>query len=213
MTSGSNPTKLEPSKLMADINELQNELSRINFSLPDDLRLSDQSIARYMTSPERSGYVFLQTHLLACHIDLYRFALPGLRDPKSIDFLQKLPREFIIKSQKQAVAHAICQARFCDAIQKEVDKQPGLTHIAGDCTIVHMSTQCLRVLLIAIQYGLYRDLTDHTTAPLWRNEPADEAHIRGLINSLFRISDPWTEILPIAGVAVRIFGFALISRY
>jgi hypothetical protein len=201
MVAGSSHTKLEPSNVMADINELQNELSRINFSLPDDLRLSDQSISRYMTSPERAGYVFLQTHLLASHIDLYRFALPGMRNPKSIDFLQKLPREFIIKSQKQAVAYAICQARFCDAIQKEVEKQPGAIPIAGDCTIVHMSTQCLRVLLIAIQYGLYRDLNDHTTAPLWRSEPVDEGRIRSLISSLVKISEPWCEILPIAGVA------------
>ncbi|KAI9166673.1 transcriptional regulatory protein [Paramyrothecium foliicola] len=201
ITHTSNNTKLEPSNVMADINELQNELSRINFSLPEDLRLSDQSIARYMASPERAGYVFLQTHLLACHIDLYRWALPGMRDPKSIDFLQKLPREFIVKSQKQAVAHAICQARFCDVIQKEVEKQPAASQIAGDCTIVHMSTQCLRVLLIAIQYGLYRDLTDHTTAPLWRNEPADEAHIRSLVTSLIKISEPWCDILQIAGVA------------
>jgi hypothetical protein len=186
---------------MADISELQNELSRINFSLPEDLRLSDQSIARYMTSPERPGYVLLQTHLLACHIDLYRFALPGMRYPKAIDFLQKLPREFIMKSQKQAVAHAICQARFCDAIQKELEKHPGMPQIAGDCTIVHMSTQCLRVLLIAIQYGLYRDLSDHTTAPLWKNDPADESHMRGLIDSLFRVCEPWCEILPIAAVA------------
>ena len=190
---------------MADISSLQNELLRINASLPDDLTLNDQNITRNMAAKHRHGYVFLQTHMSQCHMELYLFAMPGMREKTPANVLRKLPREFLAKSQKQVVAHAICLARFCNVIQEEVDRLPLNVALgpAGDCTMGNMVTHCLRVLLIALEHNLYHDLADHTTAPLWRSEPADEASIRRLIDGLVRITEPWCESMTIIRKTVR----------
>ncbi|KAI6783882.1 putative transcriptional regulatory protein-like protein [Emericellopsis cladophorae] len=194
----SSKTTLEPSKVMEDINNFQNELTRFHLCIPDDIRLSDQSIAKYIASPEKVGYVYLHTHLSVGHIDLYRFALPGIIDPKKNDIVQRLPKDFVERSKKQAIAHALCSGRFCIAIQKEAEKHPytGKGPVAGDCTIPHMATQTLRVLLLAIQHRIYDNLTQDTTAPLWRFEDPDEKYIRRLIeDGLFKVSEPWKHIL------------------
>lgn len=203
---GPSQSQLEPSKVMADINTLQNELSRFNASLPEEYKLGDQNIARHVASEERVGYVFLHTHLGAAHIDLYRTSLPGLQEQIPVNVVRKLPREFMVKSQKQTVAHALSLARFCEVIQYHIDQLPEHNQMrtAGDPTIVNISTQCLRVLLTALQNNLYQDLADHTTAPLWRSEAADEAHIRRLVDSLLRVIEPWCKILPKAQQLVRI---------
>lgn len=198
--SSSSQSQLDASRIMADINGLQNELTRFHMSLPPEVLLSDQTVIKYMASPERAGYVFLHTHLAISHIDLYRFSLPGQRDKISTDILRRLPREFIARSQKQAVAHAMCLGRFCDAIQTEVDQMQdtGKLELAGDYSTFQMATHCVRVLLIALQYKLYRDINDVTTAPLWRAVEVDEAHIRFLIDSVQRVTRPWCSILNVA---------------
>ncbi|GAB0133956.1 hypothetical protein EsDP_00002346 [Epichloe bromicola] len=198
--SSSSQSQLDASRIMADINGLQNELTRFHMSLPPEVLLSDQTVTKYMASPERAGYVFLHTHLAISHIDLYRFSLPGQRDKISADILRRLPREFIARSQKQAVAHAMSLGRFCDAIQTEVDQMQdtGKLELAGDYSTFQMATHCVRVLLIALQYKLYRDINDVTTAPLWRAVEVDEAHIRFLIDSVQRVTRPWCSILGVA---------------
>ncbi|QUC19776.1 uncharacterized protein UV8b_04017 [Ustilaginoidea virens] len=193
-------SQLGASKIMADINGLQNELTRFHMSLPPEILLSDQTVAKYMASTERCGYVFLHTHLAISHIDLYRFSLPGQRDKVPAEVLRRLPPEFIARSQKQAVAHAMCLGRFCDAIQTEVDqmRDTGRLELAGDYSTFQMSTHCVRVLLVALQHELYRDITDVTTAPLWRSVEVDEAHIRFLVDAVQRVTRPWCCILKVA---------------
>ncbi|KAK7418856.1 hypothetical protein QQX98_003718 [Neonectria punicea] len=195
---GANRSRMEPSKVMATINGFQNELSQINASLPENLKLNYQNIARAIKSEDTTGYVFIHTSLASVHIDLYSLCLPGLREQLSPDLLNKLPREFVTKSQKQAVAHALCLGRFCDTLQRQLDQQPntGKLKLVGCASMVKVTTQCLRVLLTALQHNLYQDLADHTTASFWSNEPADEPHIRGLIDSLLKISKSWCHIIP-----------------
>lgn len=205
MSSAGSHQYSDASKVMADINSLQNELTRFHMSLPPELFLSDQSVIKFMSLPERAGYVFLHTHLAASHIDLYGFSLPGQRDKVSAETLRKLPREFLLRSQKQAVAHAMSLGRFCDGIQNEVDqmKDTGKLELAGDYSIFQISSQCIRVLLVALQYKLYEDITEATTAPLWRSVQPDEAHIRFLIDSVQRVTKPWCQLLKVAQQAVR----------
>ncbi|KAG6004288.1 hypothetical protein E4U21_001185 [Claviceps maximensis] len=197
---GASQPQLDASKIMANINGLQNELTRFHMSLPPEVLLSDHTVTKYMASPERAGYVFLHTYLAISHIDLYRFSLPGQREKVSSDILHKLPREFVARSQKQAVAHAMCLGRFCDAIQTEVDKlqDGGKLELAGDYSTFQMSTHCVRVLLIALQYKLYREIIDVTTAPLWRSVEVNEAHIHFLIDAVQRVTRPWCSILNVA---------------
>ncbi|CAI6092085.1 unnamed protein product, partial [Clonostachys chloroleuca] len=189
---------LEPSKVMEDINNFQNELTWFHASIPNDVRLSDQSLSKFMASSERVGYVYFHTHLSVGHIDLYRFALPGILDSTKNDILRRLPPDFVQRARKQVVAHALCTGRFCVAIQDEMDRlaKCGITGFAGDATIAHMATQSLRVFLVAMQHEIYDDLTEGTTAPLWRFQQPDEAYIRSLItNGLFRVSEPWCPVL------------------
>lgn len=183
---------------MEDINAFQNELTRFHASIPNEVRLSDQSITKFMSTSERVGFVYFHTHLSVGHIDLYRFALPGILDPSKNDILRRLPPDFVERSRKQAVAHALCTGRFCVAIQDEIERlaKTGVKALAGDSTISHMSTQSLRVFLIAMQHKIYDNLTEDTTAPLWRFQEPDEDYIRSLItNGLFRVSEPWCDIL------------------
>ncbi|KAK7428554.1 hypothetical protein QQZ08_004992 [Neonectria magnoliae] len=195
---GANRSRMEPSKVMATINGFQNELSQINASLPENLKLNDQNIARAMKSEDTTGYVLIHTSLASVHIDLYSLCLPGLREQLSPGLLNKLPHEFVTKSQKQAVAHALCLGRFCDTLQRQLDQQPntGKLKLVGCASMVKVTTQCLRVLLTALQHNLYQDLANHTTASFWSNEPADEPHIRSLIDSLLKISKSWCHIIP-----------------
>ncbi|KAM0454744.1 hypothetical protein ACHAO4_004557 [Trichoderma viride] len=133
------------------------------------------------------------------HIDLYRFSLPGPRTPASIEILRKLPPDFIARCQKQAVAHAMSLARFLDAIKIETDRMqnPGSPKLVGDYSVAHMSTQCIRVLLIALQYNLYENLSD-TTAPTWRGAETSEAQIKSLIDTIMEITEAWAEIFDMA---------------
>lgn len=195
---------LEPSKVMADIAALQSELTRFHVSIHDELRLTDQSMARYAASNQWRGYCFFHTHMAVSHIDLYRFSLPGPRTPASIEILRKLPPDFIARCQKQAVAHAMSLARFLDAIKIETDKMPnpGNPKLVGDYSVAHMATQCIRVLLIALQYNLYENLSD-TTAPTWRGAETSEAQIKSLIDTIMEITEAWAEIFDMAKQAVR----------
>ncbi|KAH7162379.1 fungal transcriptional regulatory protein [Dactylonectria estremocensis] len=195
---GAHRSQLEPSKLMSIMNGFQNELSEVNASLPEHLKLNDQNITRAMTSEDGTGYVFIHSCLASVTIDLYSLCLPGLREQLSTDLLCKLPPEFITKSHKQAVAHALCLARFCETLQRRLDRQSytGKLKLVGCSSMVKFTTQCLRVLLIALQHELYQDLADHTTAPLWSNGPADEPHIRDLIDALLKINKSWCQIIP-----------------
>ncbi|KAM4057059.1 fungal zn(2)-Cys(6) binuclear cluster domain-containing protein [Hirsutella rhossiliensis] len=198
--SGTNLQHVDASKIMADINGLQNELTRFHSSLPSEVRLCDQSISRFMASPERPGYVFLHCHLAGCHIDLYRFFLPGQKEKIPLEILRKLPREFLARSQKQAVAHSMSFARFCDAIQNEVAqmRDTGKQELAADYSTIQVGTACVRVLLVAIQHQLFRDISQETTAPLWRLGKIDEAHLRFLIKSVQRVTEPWCGLLNMA---------------
>ncbi|KAH0490547.1 hypothetical protein TgHK011_002011 [Trichoderma gracile] len=197
--SGTPMASLEPSKVMEDIAGLQSELTRFHISIHDDLRLTEQSMARYAASDQWRGYCFFHTHMAVSHIDLYRFSLPGPRNQASIEILRKLPPDFIARSQRQAVAHALSLARFLDAIKIETDRMPnpGTPKLVGDYSVAHMSTQCIRVLLIALQYSLYENMSD-TTAPVWRGSETSEAQIRSLIESIMEITEAWAEIFDMA---------------
>ncbi|KAH6606763.1 Zn2Cys6 transcriptional regulator [Trichoderma cornu-damae] len=190
---------LEPSKVMEDIAALQSELTRFHVSIHDELRLTDQSMSRYAASDQWRGYCFFHTHMAVSHIDLYRFSLPGPRSQASIEILRRLPPDFIARSQKQAVAHALSLARFLDAIKIETDRMPhpGVPKLVGDYSTAHMAAQCIRVLLIALQYNLYENLGD-TTAPVWRGAETSEAQIKSLIETIMEITEAWSEIFDMA---------------
>lgn len=182
---------------MEDIRNLQLELSRFNSSLPVNLRLSDQNIVHWLHSPERPAFVVLHGQYCAAYIDLYRFSLPGIHGGGTPDILNKLPRDFVLKSEKQAIAHAITLSRFWEAAYNEVQAvSGGQATLLGDYTIAESVQLCIGVLITAKRHNLYRDLSTHSTAPLWRNEPVDDGSIRGLIDACIQVLEPWSQVIP-----------------
>lgn len=193
---------------MAEINNLQSELSRFHLSLPPEYKFSDQNIVKYMAADERVGYVYLHSHLGASHIDLYRFSLPGVKDTAD-EVLRRLPREFVLQSQKQAVAHAACLAEFCDAVLTEYAKHPSKTviRLAGDYSMPHMCTQAIRVFLVALHHRLYDDTANKTTVPPWRGlntRTFTEEDIHRMMNNMVKMMEPWSHIFSITKNAVSI---------
>jgi len=163
------------------------------------MKLTDQNIMQWIPSKERQVFVLIHGLLCTAHIDLYRFSLPGIRERGTPDLLKKLPHDFIVKSQKQAIAHAITLARFWETVhgQMKVLHRDRIV-LVGDYNIAPLIQQCAKVLMTAKQHKLYRDLTSHSTAPLWRNELADGASIRRLIDSCLQVLQPWSKVIPSA---------------
>lgn len=193
---------VEPSKIMGGLNALQNELTHFHTLLPDDMRLSDHSVMKYMALPERSSYTFLHSRISAGHIELYRFALPGILPPGRDHVLHRLPDEFVSRCRKQAVGHALCLGRLFTCIQDEADKHQargagsGGVFLAGDCSLPQIAGLALRVLLVAIECRIYDDLTEGSTSPLWRFQQPDEPHVLSLIEGgILRASAPFSPIL------------------
>lgn len=182
---------------MEDIRNLQLELSRFSSSLPINLRLSDHNIVPWLHSQEQPAFVILHGQYCSAHIDLYRFSLPGLHEGGTPGILKKLPRDFVLKSQKQAIAHAITLARFWETVYKEVQGISGGRGILlGDYAITESVQLCVDVLIVARRHNLYRDLSTHSTAPLWRNEPVDDGSMRTLINACIQVLEPWSQVIP-----------------
>lgn len=193
-----NVSRPEPSTVMAEIRALQNELGRFHMSLPAEYKLNDQVVEHIIGTEQRNGYIYLHSHIGVSHVDLYRFSLPGVHGTAP-DLLRRLPREFVLKSQKQAVAHAISVATFVDVMRREYEKHPSLLPIrlTGDYSITHMCTQAIRVLVVAMCHNLYHDLAGNTTSPPWRginSRVVTEADIREMIENLFKVMEPWSHI-------------------
>lgn len=172
-------------------------------AFPSELKLTESSMQHYMEVPERMGYVFLHTHVGVSHIDLYSFALPQLRG-SSPELLHKLPYEFVEQSQRQAVAHAISVARFITAVHRNFQPTSPQAHhqLAGDYSMTHMATRAIRVLLVALEHDLYRNIAPYTTAPPWSNRPADRAELESLLRGIIEATRPWSVIYPVTKMAV-----------
>ncbi|ATY66432.1 Fungal transcriptional regulatory [Cordyceps militaris] len=193
-----NVSRPEPSAVMSEIRALQNELGRFHMSLPKEYKLNDRVIEHIMGTEERNGYIYLHSHIGVSHVDLYRFSLPGVHGTAP-DLLQRLPRDFVLASQKQAVGHSISVATFCDAVRREHERHPSLLPIrlTGDYSITHMCTQAIRVLVVALCHNLYHDLAGNTTSPPWRginSRVVTETDVREMIDSLFKVMEPWSHI-------------------
>ena len=181
---------------MEDTRKFQLELSRFSSSLPAHLKLSNRNISRWVHSPERQVFVLLHGLYCITHIDLYRFSMPGIRERGTPDLLKKLPGNFILKSQKQAIAHAVTLARFWGTVQRNLEELGWQSDPAR--RLQHCGVH--RKMRQSSHHGdaakLYQDLNSRSTAPLWRNEPVSEVSIRPLIISCLQVLEPWSRVIP-----------------
>jgi len=191
----------EVSRVMSDIVSLQQEISSFSTSLPDELRLNDANIVSWLGRPEHQVYRFLHEWICILHIDLYRFSLPAIRETGDSELIKILPSDFRVKSQMQAVAHAITLASFWEVCLHGSNlTRSGNAVLLGDHNIMACAQQCIKVLLITLKHGLHGKLRWlDTTAPLWRtlgSKPITSQSLRALIDVALRVLEPWADIIP-----------------
>ncbi len=194
----------EPSAIIEDISRLQRRLDLVKESLPESTGLSDSNIRRHCGLASWAAFIMLHTWIFQLHLDLYRFALPGIREQATTDLLRLLPVPFLATARSQAVGFAVVLSRFwqtSSAVQSSVNGAPGL--LAADHVFPACVIQSTKILLIAKQNRIFFDLRAHSTVPLFRSEAFDDAAIEGLVESNMAILEPYYKVMPKVEKMVR----------
>ncbi|KAJ2896128.1 hypothetical protein MKZ38_005852 [Zalerion maritima] len=189
-------SRLEPSQVMEDINKLQLKISSLGESLPVSMRLSDQSLQMYFASSERTSFVMLHTWIGHLYVDLYRFSLPDIREQASPELLRNLPPEFVSKSQKQAVAHAIGLSKLWEHMFHLLSSSSSSLLLSTDYMVAVCIFHTTQILFSARKHMLYTNLNENSTAPLWRDESVDDSVIDRLVQSNMAVMRPMADIIP-----------------
>lgn len=183
---------------MESVTSLQAQLTNFNENLPVQFKFSESNIHNTFGTAEGPAYTMLFTWYFQLHIDLYRFSVPGLREEANSELSRQLPKEFLLKSQKQAVGYAVTLARFWEKLQRLVShRPPGIDRlVTADHNLAICIIQSSKVLLAARQHHLYTDVQEHSTAPLCRSKPVDDAALSLLIQSNLDMLGPISAYLP-----------------
>ncbi|KAI3397672.1 hypothetical protein diail_10441 [Diaporthe ilicicola] len=191
--------RLEASQVIKLVNGLQNQLISFSQSIHEDLRLTDANIKRFLNSPEGPSFIMLHSLFWLLHVDLYRFTIPGIREEANPELSRQLPRDFVLKSQRQAVGYAVSLARFWRTLQGIVAQRPPGDGTERLLTVDQMFAiyviQPTKILLAARQHHLFDDLED-STAPLVRQEPVDDAALAALVESNMQLIPPFARFFP-----------------
>lgn len=115
--------RVDPSKVLESVEQLQCRLFQFHQSLPECLKVSDPVIGRWALSPDCGSLVMMYTLFCELHIDLYRFSIPGLREEADPEIARQLPRDFVEHSQNQAVGYAVSLSRFWQSMQEHVSRR------------------------------------------------------------------------------------------
>jgi len=158
-----------------------------------------------LDDPSWHGFVTLHAWICQLHVDLNRFALPGIREQAASEVKTALPTAFIKQCERQAVAWAISFSNFWESLQHLVRRRPpgpGRLLII-DFPLTVCVLQVTKVLLIAKQHRLCHDLTE-SSAPL-ATEAVDDDTIDKLIRSNIDILDDVAMYIPRIGELVSDF--------
>lgn len=191
--------RLEASQVIKLVNGLQNQLISFSQSLSEEFKLNDANTNRFLGSPEGPSFIMLHSLFWILHVDLYRFTIPGIREEANPELSRQLPREFVLKSQRQAVGYAVSLARFWRTLQGIVAKRPPGDGTERLLTVDQMFAihviQPTKILLAARQHHLFDNLED-STAPLVRQEPVDDAVLAALVESNMQLIPPFARFFP-----------------
>lgn len=190
--------RLEPSQVMKMVNGLQMQLNSFNEAIPEQFKFSEANVHRNFKTTESAGYIMLHTLYWQLHIDLYRFSVPGIREEANHELTRQLPKDFLLKSQKQAVGYAVSLARFWHMLQDFVaDKAPGTERLlTADHTMAVCVNFCTKLLLAARQHQLYHDLQENSSAPLLMCAPVTDEVLGLLIESNMNMLRPYVSLMP-----------------
>lgn len=191
--------RLEASQVIKLVNGLQNQLISFSQSLSEDLKLNDANTNRFLKSADGPSFIMLHSLFWILHVDLYRFTIPGIREEANPELSRQLPRDFVLKSQRQAVGYAVSLARFWRTLQSIVAKRPPGDGTERLLTVDQMFAihviQPTKILLAARQHHLFDGLED-STAPLVRQEPVDDAALAALVESNMQLIPPFARFFP-----------------
>lgn len=191
--------RLEASQVIKLVNGLQNQLISFSQSLSEDLKLNDANTNRFLKSADGPSFIMLHSLFWILHVDLYRFTIPGIREEANPELSRQLPRDFVLKSQRQAVGYAVSLARFWRTLQGIVAKRPPGDGTERLLTVDQMFAihviQPTKILLAARQHHLFDGLED-STAPLVRQEPVDDAALAALVESNMQLIPPFARFFP-----------------
>lgn len=191
--------RLEASQVIKLVCGLQNQLTSFNQSLSEDLKLNDANTNRFLNSPDGPSFIMLHSLFWILHVDLYRFTIPGIREEANPELSRQLPRDFVLKSQRQAVGYAVSLARFWRTLQGIVAERPPGDGTERLLTVDQMFAihviQPTKILLAARQHHLFDNLED-STAPLVRQEPVDDAALAALVESNMQLIPPFARFFP-----------------
>ncbi|KAK3940478.1 hypothetical protein QBC46DRAFT_434535 [Diplogelasinospora grovesii] len=198
-TSHPRTHRVEPSMVMEDVNRLQFEMDRISESIPGTLQLSHGNIKHQYTTTDWPAFLMLHTWIFQLHVDLYRFALPGIRERATDELFHVLPQDFLVRAQFQAIAFAVVLARFWETALDLMAHQPysalidlvAADHILPTCVI-----QSTKILLVARQYQRLFDLRSNSTVPPFRNEAVNDAALATLVESNMALLDTYCRVMP-----------------
>lgn len=166
---------MRPEQFMEHVNQYQTALYRFTDTLPENLKLSVDTVDAHILRPDRPSFSMLHTWYCQTHIELYSFSLHALgqstaQDPLPWEFFLRSQQEFLRRSQQQAVAYAICLAQTWEYTIRSVKKHPSASLRHGLVTVDWMIGACavdvVEVLLAARKYKLYRNLRGNTSAPM-----------------------------------------------
>ncbi|KAJ4418872.1 hypothetical protein N0V82_005319 [Gnomoniopsis sp. IMI 355080] len=192
--------RVELSQVLESVNQLQCQLFQFHQSLPDYLKVSDSSIAKWAWSPDCASFVMIYTMFCELHIDLYRFSIPGLREEADPEIARQLPQDFVEKSRNQAVGYAVSLSRFWQSMQVHVSKRPaddGTEKLLSyDTTLILSIVQSTKVLLAARKHLLFSHLGEGSSAPLVRESPVTDDCLATLIQSNMGLFDAYSHFIP-----------------
>lgn len=193
---------LEASAVIGHINGLQKILCSFNTSLPSQLKVSDVSIEKWVNLPESGSFIMLWTNFWGLYIELYLFSIPGLREEAHPELTRKLPANFVIKSQKQAVAYAISLSQFWRSVQDIVAKRrvvDGTERLyTVDQTLIINIIRSTKVLLAAREHkSLINGVQEDSTAPLIPQGSLTDEFLEGLIKSNMGLFEQFEHYYPV----------------
>lgn len=196
---------MRPEQFMQHVNQYQTALYRFTDSLPEHLKLSVSNVDAHIHRPNRPSYTMLHTWYCQTHIELYSFSLHALKQSTSPDsvpweFFLRSQRDFLLRSQQQAVSYAICLAQTWEYCLQNVQRTPSATLRHGLVTVDWMIGACavdvVEVLLAARKYRLYNNLKSNTSAQMCYLKPIDDDLLASLIASIVKLVGDLAAYLP-----------------
>lgn len=192
---------LEASGVINRVTGLQKVLSSFNANLPAHIKISNVTMERWVNLPESGSFIMLWTNFWGLYIELYLFSIPGLREEANPELSRELPNEFVIKSQKQAVAYAISLSQFWRSVSGIVAKRSiidGTERLyTVDQTLIMNIIQSTKVLLAAREHQLFHRLQEDSTAPLPQQEPVTDEVLESLIQHNMGLFEQFEQYYPV----------------